>query len=470
MNSELSLSMNSVASSTTSDLSLIPEVEDPQYLDDPFSSPRLAAIFSTGIVVQENRITRTTVESEPTVFTKSILSNFEDVEQNMASTSQQKDFVAEKVANKSNFTCATYKISDKKISVLSQIKESIVKGNKTITFMNEKFRLPAIIDKRLTEVETGMRLYVDELLDTLVATNTLLQQPIARQATKQNLFNKISSYGSRLTQNRTRARVYNLFLAAQILEKLLFESTRHLIPLLKTTTLVNASDNSGAFLRLNEPPIVDKQSSMLSSATLGSAVDIVYNLRLTQIKNLVNYIFTQDVCLQMESKINLLSSVSLDIRNDIVLNPSQILLRAMKEHHLTRLEILNLIFTSLSLTPKMDMYKRCPHCTTTVQILDNSICHKICPVTQWLISNCQFEKSQNGISAPHYMYLTQGLANYTHELLSVNSKIRNKPLIARSEHEFKVFETNASGIPVITTHIGSKPVRLEQTSHYNLRR
>lgn len=198
---------------------------------------------------------------------------------------------------------------------------------------------------------------------------------------------------------------------------------------------------------------------MVSMSSVRSAVSICYNMKLNQIKWLLIYIFDRDRANRTEAKINLLSSVKADVRNDIALSPSKVINRAFAEHYLTRAEILTLVFCS-STSNRTDASKRCPHCTTICVIHGNSVRHGPCPVTEWLSTSFQFEYDQGTLVGPDYAYVESGVKNYAKELLYLDAQRRLTPYISRSEQEFKIVTIDSQSTTKVVAQHGSKPVRL----------
>lgn len=460
-----SVSQASVLSDT---ISSIPSNQD-DYDADPFASPRLQAIFGAGIVVVEDRITGKTVDSQPHVFVDTIIKDHKEVEEQPSSSSTQRNFLERSAIQKTKFTMFSTNFNSDRVSVIDQIQKSMVKGHKEVTFSGARFTLPAIRDRHLTSISQGLSVYADSLLQTISVNYSVANKEINHEATKKNILRMTQPTTNYLTSNVGRRQVYNLLLSVLVLEDLAWQAQSKFFELLQTHSIIhNNGDGGGAFIRLDSAAdtITSRLTSMINQSSMQSAIAICYNLKLNQIRNLISYLFDKDILIRTEAKINLLSSVSPDIRNDIAMSPNRVLIRSFSEHYLTRSEILSLMF-NVSTSTRSDAGKRCPHCYIVCNLSTDSVLHGPCPVTDWLVTNCQFEYHGPSLVAPSLGYINQGLANYAQQLLTLEAQRRLKPYISRTEENFKIITLDAEGTTRVVAQHGSKPVRIVNEGYSN---
>lgn len=441
--------------------------------EDPFSSPRIQAIFAQGIVVQESRFVESATETPPELFANSILADHQRTVDGFNAPTVQRDFITKAVTEKRCTTRCTYTFSkDQYIPLVTQIQQHLAKGHKEVSFLKRKFNLPSIRTEYLDEVASGLEVYLQVLLDELSLSMEIGSRSLNRSATQAKLKALADQASQQLTTQVRRQQVYSLLLQASAIELVVVEERQNAASFIITSTLgITDSRQGGSFLRVATSPSspTTRAGSMVHPSACSVALATRFNLKLRQMHQLTAYIFSKDVLLRTEAKIELLSSVNPDIRNDIALNPGKVLLASFSEHFLSRDEILHVVFCSPA-AQRTDSSRRCPHCGTFVTITGSKALHPPCPVVSWLVTHCQFEHSNDTLVGPSYIYLRHEVADYAKKILALESNKRLTPYIARSEHDFKVMALNTRGDPQSIAHMGSKPVRLsDQPSAYTLR-
>lgn len=124
--------------------------------DDPFSSERLCAIFSEGIVVEEDRISSMQEISAPDYFLNRRQAIYDRARLESNNYLVQQEFVKAKYEDSSKRTSCQYKFDvTKRISITQQLKMSIRKADKYhITVGSKTFAIPDIYDDQRTKTHT----------------------------------------------------------------------------------------------------------------------------------------------------------------------------------------------------------------------------------------------------------------------------------------------------------------------------
>lgn len=344
--------------------------------------PDCKPFFGADMVVVEDRITGQTVDSKPQVFVDSLIKEHRETVKFFSSPSTQRNFLEKAAQQKTKFSMFTNRLTTEKISVTDQIQKSLIKGTKLVHFGKEKFVLPSIREQHLTALSQGLHVYMDSILQVIVANRGLANQEVNAKATKAKVIELTASPTRYLTTNPGRREVYNLLLASLVLEDIVLREQSEFTTTIQTYSLIYDDQGGGAFIRLcsSADTVATRLESVVNTASMRSAISTSYNLKLNQIRNLISYIFDRDSLIRVEAKINLVSSLSPDIRNYVVLSPSEVLLRGFAEHYLTRSEVLHLMFNS-SASTRSDAAKRCIYCYTVCSLLPNSVRHGPCPIT-----------------------------------------------------------------------------------------
>jgi len=267
--------------------------------DDPFASSRLQAIFGKGIVVYENRVQPQREISAPDVFVESLLNKHQHTLAHIDESSVQKDFIEGQFKSKADTQkCAFSYDKTKPVSVVQQLSSSLIKGDKEVHFYGRKFILPSIRDNALHQVQSGLLVFIDNLLDELDVNLSLKQGSIDRSMTIKTIKEKASNCLRFLTPNPRRAEVYESLLVASVLEQLVANHRSDLAAFLKTSVLGAQSneDNSRLFIKTDtKAETVEIRSlSMINESSISAAINVCYNLRFQQIQDLLHYIFSSD--------------------------------------------------------------------------------------------------------------------------------------------------------------------------------
>lgn len=461
--------------SDTISVSSLNSINDPppsEYHDDPFSDPRIEAIFGQGMVVYDTRLgppsdvpppPQRTVD--PIVLRDNLAAQFDHFQKNFDSEDVQKDFLSQTLKSKSEFATLITKVDiSKKVSILEHIKSLPSKQSTKTTICGHTFYLPSIRAGHLRSAKAGLEVYVDILLDSLTATLQLQGTTLNRQATISQLSEKVYPLVSAISRDPARMDVLQRLTISLILELAAFHQQTKAIDFLVLRTVIEDELSDGAYIRTDDPDSdpYSRSTTMISDAAYSSAINTIYNLTLRQIQSLLIYIFDRDVHARTEAKVSLLSSVPLEIRNDVALSPVTVLKRACSELYLTRPEILSIIFFR-----RKDGSVRCPECQCIVQIQGNQTSHISCSVAPWLVKHFQFEIDESNLTAPTYLYVQPSVAKFAKELIQADASRKITPLIGENSRRFVSYTVSEQGQPQRTSFVGSKPVFVTHQSGHS---
>jgi len=440
------------------DISFQPE-EDSQC--DFFSSPGMEAIFSQGMVITESRIEDSVQTCIPEIFANSLIKKNEDYQKHISNTSMQKQlFIDSANAATETVICGYHYNTTKPVSVLDQISNTIMKSTLlSVNIMKQKFFLPKIVDNELNKFNSEILGYIHILLKEVAISVNIGRKSLNVEATLERLYSIANKLDPRLSPNKQRMESYRRLLVVLLLEDYLIHSRKKIVSLFHYSTLNSTS--SGDILHVvdhSSDTVKNRQKSMITTNVSSVALNVTYNLKFRQMQNLLLYIYSPDCHIRLQAKVDLLSTIPIAIRSDLINSPLKVLEKSFSEHLMTREEILHFCFFPCNSGMNT---RRCPKCNTIVSIEANYVSHTPCQITDWLVSTFQFVFNQDRLTAPFAMYVNGCQSNYIRDLILLDSKLKQSPLVSESTDNFRIFTTGPNGKITTTGNIGIKHVRLK---------
>lgn len=445
--------------------------------DDPFASDRLCAIFSEGIVVEENRITSLPTITKPAFFLNRRQALYEKAQKEFNSIQVQQDFVKRKFNDRANRTSCEYRFDPKKkISIVKQLESAIKTANKfSLEIRNNKYSIPDVYDDNRENVNSILILYADDLLREIDLIYSVDGKRVDTKTTSKFMDERLKNILSNISRFEIRIKTSVLFAKAILLEQLVIKERDHLISFLKYTVADSLIENDDYyFLRIDSSTetVDDRLKTVIQPSCIGTAVNVVYNFNMQQLTWLVDYIFAKSLPRRTAAKVSLLSSMKTIARNDVVQNPGNVLKYCFMEHYLTRSEILTVVFHPHLLNHN-DHANRCPHCEIIVALQPDRVVHPFCPLVKWLTNkfNYEFEPLTSTVSVPSLTAVTNTVGTYLRQMVTQETSELNTPFISSVGDELRVLTLNIDGKPVSSTITGPKRVTLADsiTHGYNTR-
>lgn len=216
------------------------------------------------------------------------------------------------------------------------------------------------------------------------------------------------------------------FIQAVLLEQIAISSDYVLLSHLSVIKCISDDLNTYQPVTYNDT-YNDRSQSMIQPSTIRGTSTIQYGLNRFLIDHLVTYIFSNNPCSRLESKIALLSSTKELVRSDLISKPGEVLLSTFSEYLMSPSDIASVIFCK----PGSDN-RRCPCCTATIPP-GSTICHSNCDVFQWLKTNLPIMVSSDSIVTEPYRIVAKPIADRIRRLYDIKSRIQSHYMVHRSE-------------------------------------
>lgn len=430
------------------------------YID---SDPTLACIFGDAIVCVETRNDPQSRRNiNPVKYCDDLRKKMEQYRAEFDSAKVREDFLRDAAAGTSELHSLQIAVKEKKqIDLVSDIPDQDVKSWKEIEFMGQTIDVPMINNEKLEHYDRLFSHLIPMLLENLKANAAIRFRTLDSDKTMQGLKTIARRLTGGFATNQIRKELTINIVTALLMDTLYRSDTNATARFLVERTVHDDELEGGMFIRLDKH-FTEQRDTLIRADSVGVELKVVYNLTLPQLHSLITVLFSLDPKQVMEHKIKILSSTKGDTRNDIALNPELVLLHAIREHYLTRTDILYLFFGQEDSATRRTILK-CPCCGTSVrQLSDTSVCHTTCSIVTWLVDKFQFEVTDDVVTIPAFGYVKPGIAHYARQVYKTISENQHKPFIGKNKDEFVVYKLDDHGKASKLAHQGSKPVRLDQ--------
>lgn len=431
----------------------------------------LSCIFADAIIsIEERGLNPETVEDvNPITYCSNLETKFKNFKQNFDSAKVRQEFFQDTITSQQQLhSLETRVIEDRKLDILRDIPPTHIKDVKTIRFLDHELEIPMIKTEHIgTYVDVFNRI-IEINLDAIQANLSIRGLRLQKDKTRCEILNYSKCVTKRFARDDDRISLNAKMATALILDVIRNENSKQTDKYLVERQTVDDEIEGGMYIRLDRPALFDR-TTMMQPESVGVEMKINYNLNMKQLRYIISYMFSRDPAVRTESKIELLSSVRGDTRNDITLNCEKVLLHAVREHYLTRKEIIELFFYHYDNSQKQHSHK-CPCCQTVVRTNMVGIIHGKCDLVDWLITHFQFNYENETISTPSFGYIKPGVANYARKAYATQTRLQNTPFVAKTSDGFQIYRVNPDGLPSKLVHEGSKPVKISAPAPSGSRR
>lgn len=426
---------------------------------------RFKCLFASSVVVMENRadVDRTQTEVNPVHYCMELDKKLKHFKENFDQQKTREEFLRSQTSDAQTLTSLeTHVLEEISIDLMDDIPAAHVKAWKIAPVGGTHLPIPMIENHYLNRYERVFTTMIDLQLEQLVAERSLLGERIDQQRTLVTLEHQARDLQRGFARDPRRIEL-NVKIVTTLLLTLLRRGTkRELERFLVHRTILDDELTGGMFIRLDRDEPEVQEASMIRPDSVGVELKVIYNLNMAQMNMLIKYLFSSDPQERLEAKIGLLSSSRSEIRNDLVVNPKRVFEHAIREHFLTRREVMSLLFSHYDKITNVRS-QRCPSCKTHLGTAKQlSIPHGYCKVTAWLVDHLGCTHEHGLISVPAYMYVSPGIARFAKEAYGLRTKLQTEPLFAKTRHEFIAYTIDEHGHPKKVAHQGVKQVRIDQ--------
>lgn len=435
---------------------------------------RFRCLFSEAVVVLEDRAAtdRAQVEVNPVTYCIELGQKLKKFKDNFDQQTTREEFLRTQTADTQTLTSLETRILDRMdVQLLEEIPPSHCKCWKDVNFHGETFSIPMIENPFMTKYETIFQTIIDLQAEQLAADRSLKGERIDVGKTKKEIQIRARYLQRGFARDPRRTELNVKIVTALILTTLRKGTRRNLESYLKQRTVLDDELTSGMFIQTNRDELEVQDTSMIRPDSIGVELKVIYNLGMEQLQMLIKYLFSADPYDRMDAKIRLLSSVKSEIRNDVVVNPRRVFEHAIREHFLTRREMIELIFSHHDRQSNVRT-QRCPQCRTPMGTARQSIIpHKRCKIVDWLVDHLGCIYENDSIVVPAYMYVAPGIARYAREAYGLRTRLQTEPFFGKTNHEFVAYTIDNKGRPCKVAHQGTKTVRVDtHDTHVRTRR
>lgn len=425
---------------------------------------RLRCLFSQSIVTVETRATvdRQAEELNPVNYCVDLDQKLKHFKDNFDQTRVREEFLRTQAAENSTTTTMTTRLlANMDLSLMDDIPVTHVKTWREFLICNKRYSIPMIETAFLTKYTSVFSTVVELQIDQIIIDQSLQGVKIDKELTLVKTRELAEAKQRGFARDPARTSLNILIVQALILTLIRKDTFEQLKAFLVSRTVLRDELTGGMFIKMDQDPAYDNETSMIRSDSIGIELKVIYNLNFRQIQSLIKFLFSNDKFERLESKIDLLSSVRGEIRNDIALDPGRVLEHVIREHFMTRLEITELIFRHQDKQSNTISY-RCPTCKTTLGLATaNNIMHNKCKVISWLVTKLGYKYEGNILYIESYNYVTPGVARYAKEAYQLRARLQNEPFYGRNDSEFVAYTIDDRGRPVKAAHQGIKTVKLD---------
>lgn len=408
-------------------------------------------------------------EVNPVTYCVDLNSRLKKFKDNFDQTHVREEFLRKQTSDNQRLTTLEGRfLNQMEIRLIDDIPAHHVKDYKQISVKGESIPIPMIENNFLEKYEKVFNTIINLQLEQFLAERILRSDKIDKSKTLQNI-REIAFNKQRGFSRDPRRTSLNVDIITAIIITMLRQGTRpDLETYLRHRTILDDEITGGMFIQLTKDNVEDSEPSMIKPDSIGVELKVIYNLSYEQLQLLIKYLFTCDPAEKTESKIRLLSSTKSEIRNDVALNPEKVFEHSIREHFLTRQEVLELIFQHSDKQTGIRT-RRCPYCKLIIGTsANNALPHQYCKVSKWLVDKLGFIYENNHLQVPNYTYIVPGVARYAKEAYGVRTQLQTEPFYGRTQTEFVAYTIDDKGRPLKVAQQGIKTVRLDHeasTSH-----
>lgn len=419
----------------------------------------VVATCAESVVTVTNIASGSTQSYEPRAFLSRMNKTYQEAKKNINDPKARAAMIADALDESEKFISVMSKLTDgEEMNVLEVIPSLWEKGKWRMTpvkVVNDRCEVPIVNMADVPLAREVCKLIEDLFMDRLAAKCEVQGLVLQRSTTLDDLKRgvNIKFYEDRTLASEVKEMAERLVIL-MVLESVVLKSDESLLDFVTTYPVKEDEYTTGRFVEMASPQVLPI-TSFVGDGAFATGISTHFDFSCQRICQLRDAIFHANEKKRLESRIDLNAGLHPEIRDTVARDPQGALLQCFAEHHMTRREIMIMMY-SVKVGFKVD--NQCICCGQPGYTIDMKV--HICEMGRWLVRRCQFIKIGDLIGIHEMRFVRPALGKYIEDLMTTRAQQR-ETLLAKDKAGYSIVKKGANAKVEVVAQIGVRQSAVE---------